>query len=326
MPSSQRLLTVALPTRNGARHLGETLRSILAQDRAEFELIVADDRSVDDTVQIVRSIAGDRAHVQVNSERLGLAGNWNRCLERARTPWVNVFHQDDVMRPGHLEAQLQVISGNSSLGMVCSGGDVIDDDGSQVSSTVVEWPAIRDHDEFFAPGAFVRELAYSNPVRCSAVSLRRSAHAELGGFDPDWRYAVDWEFWARLARRYPIAWIHQPTIAVRWHPASETHTFKTGTLDLDEQKRLIARIFEFDGDRLPDAPSLRRLADRRLARGYLNRAYEAARGGDSVLARRCLGQSIRLWPGIIGRLALDPRLAVRLSIGMLRSRSGVQSR
>src|SRR4051794_14132307 len=88
LPSSPRVrpvpdrpqMTVAIPTCNGARHLAVALRGILAQEGVEFELVVSDDRSEDESLAIVRAEAGDRARVFVNGERLGLAGNWNRCL------------------------------------------------------------------------------------------------------------------------------------------------------------------------------------------------------------------------------------------------------
>ena len=93
-------LTVALPTFDGSRHLGDALAGILEQQDVAFDLIVSDDRSDDETLAIVRERTGDRARILVNSERLGLAGNWNRCVELSRTEWVAIFHQDDVMRPG----------------------------------------------------------------------------------------------------------------------------------------------------------------------------------------------------------------------------------
>ena len=74
-------LTVALPTCNGARHLRDALASIKSQSDVAYDLIVSDDRSDDDTLACVQEEVGDRARISVNSERLGLAGNWNRCVE-----------------------------------------------------------------------------------------------------------------------------------------------------------------------------------------------------------------------------------------------------
>lgn len=319
------LLTVAIPTCNGARHLPDALRSILAQDGADFHLIVSDDRSDDETPEIARRFAGDRACTDTNPERLGLAGNWNRCIERSRTAWVAVFHQDDLMRPGHLARHLEVIrSAVTPPALIAGPAEPIDEQGRPVPPAIVEPGGLRavrsDPDgpgwTLLGPGEALPELAVANPLRCSAVTIRRAAHAALGGFDPSYRYAVDWDFWLRLARAWPIAWLSgPPTVAFRWHLASETHRFKTGTADLVEQERLLAGLYARDGASLPDAPALRRAADRRLSRAYLNRAYDAARSGDRRLSARCLRRAVRLWPGIAGRLLADPRLAARLVLG-----------
>ncbi len=316
MVDRRALFTVAVPTFNGARHLSEALRGVLTQEGVEWDLLVVDDRSEDGTLDVVREMAGDRARVVVNSERLGLGGNWNRCVALSETEWVSVFHQDDVMLAGHLAEQARVIAMRPDLGMVCSGGAVIDENGAAVVESVVEWPVVSGGDRVFEVGEFVRELAVGNPVRCSAVSLSRAAHEVLGGFDAAWKYAIDWEFWARMARRYPVGWRSRRTIAVRWHGASETHRFATGTLDLDEQARLIAEILGSSG--WLDASSLCQEAERRLARGYVRRAYQAARAGDGDLCRRAMGEAWGRSPGVVGRfLMTDVRGAGRVLGGLV---------
>jgi glycosyltransferase involved in cell wall biosynthesis len=87
---------------NGGRHIRETLKSILDQQGTTFNLVISDDRSDDETLQIVSEEAGDRARVVVNTERLGLAGNWNRCVAECQSPFIAIIHQDDVLLPGHL--------------------------------------------------------------------------------------------------------------------------------------------------------------------------------------------------------------------------------
>ncbi len=307
-------LTVALPTCNGARHLREALAGLREQSGVDFDLIVSDDRSDDDTPAIVREVFGDRARVSVNPERLGLAGNWNRCVELSRTEWVAIFHQDDVMRPGHLAAHLAAFEADPSTGLVASASGVGDAEAREVPASVVDPGGCGPADRVFAPGEFVAELAVGNPLRCSAVTINAAAHAEVGGFDPSYRYVVDWDFWLRVARLRPVAWLARPTVAVRWHPASETHRFATGTADLEETARLLDEMGRIDG---PDR-RLRAPADRRLARAYLNRAYLASKAGNLALARRCLARSARLSPSLLlGRVASDPKLAARLAAAMV---------
>ncbi len=307
-------ITVAIPTFNGARHLADALRGILAQQGARFELVISDDRSDDDTQATVTALAGDRARLEVNSDRLGLAGNWNRCLALATAPLVAVFHQDDLMLPGHLATHLAAFNTGGQIGLVASAAELVDTAGNVVAATTIERGGLGAADRTFAPGALLPELAVGNPLRCSAVTIRKDAAAEAGGFDPSYRYALDWDFWLRVARRRPVAWCAQPTVAVRWHPASETHRFKTGTTDLDEQVRLLGDLYASEGAAWPKARQLRRAADQRLARAFLNRAHELLKNGDPNLARQCLKHALSLSPGILAIIACDPRLAVQMTV------------
>jgi hypothetical protein len=99
---------------------------------------------------------------------------------------------------------------------------------------------------------------------------------------------------------------------MRWHSASETHRFKTGTADLEETSRLLDGLFHRGDGGIIDRDRRRRI-EHRLGRAYLNRAYEALRGGNPVLARRCLAQAISRRPGLLGTIALDPRLATMMA-------------
>jgi glycosyltransferase involved in cell wall biosynthesis len=307
-------ITVAIPTMNGARHLAETLSGVLRQEGVPFDLMVSDDRSDDETLALVRERAGDRVRVVINSERLGLARNWNQCVALSRTPLVAVVHQDDVLRPGHLAAHVGAFEGDPGVGLVASASGVIDAAGSPVPETVVGRGGLGPVDQTFLPGEALARLAAGNPLRCSAVTLRAEAHAEAGGFDPSLRYVVDWDFWARVASRWSLAWRAAATVDVRWHPASETHRFKTGTADLEESERVLdALLARLRGLSPPAAAAAGRVAHRRLGLAYLNRAYDGLKAGDGWLARHCLRKALRTDPRVVVTIAADPRLAVLMA-------------
>src|SRR5262249_53007717 len=159
---------------------------------------------------------------------------------------------------------------------------VIDECGSPVPATVVEPGGLGPVDRTYEPGDAIRDMAVANPLRCSAVTLAASAHAAAGGFDATYRYVVDWDLWLRVARSSSVTWLAHPTVLVRWHSASETHRFKTGTADLEETERLQERLFH-DEPKLDD--DQRCAMRRRLSRAYLNRAHLALRGGGPALSR-----------------------------------------
>ncbi|MGP0067034.1 MAG: glycosyltransferase [Isosphaeraceae bacterium] len=307
------ILTVAVPTCNGAAHLAEAIRSIVAQDGVALDLVVSDDRSDDETIDVVRAAAGDRVRIEINPERLGLAGNWNRCVALSRTPIVAVFHQDDVMEPGHLAAHTRAFEADERVGLVASASEVIDDRGETVPETVVGRGGLGPVDRILAPGELAPEMTAGNLLRCSAVTLRRAAFDDLGGFDASYRYVLDWEFWLRVSRRWKVAWLARPTVRVRWHAASETHRFKTSTADLDETVRVLEELFAIDLKDRPDAGVLRRAADGRLARAFLNRAHDALRAGRTDLARDALRRGVRLSPSLLGTILRDPRLGIPMA-------------
>jgi glycosyltransferase involved in cell wall biosynthesis len=303
-------LTVAIPTYNGAGHLADAIRSILSQEGIEFDVIVSDDRSDDETLAVVQKAAGDRVRIEVNSERLGLAGNWNRCAALARTPLVAIFHQDDVMMPGHLSAHHASFAADDSIGLSASASVVIDERGRAVSQAVVEQGGAGPIDRLYLPGQFARAMATGNPLRCSAVTLRVAAVEAAGGFDRNLQYVVDWDCWLRLSRKWSVTWLARPTVQVRWHPASETHRFKTGLADLDETARMLETLYGLDLKDDPDGIRLRPAAHDRLARAFLNRAHDALRAGLPELAREALMRGVRCSPRLVSTIIRDPRLAV----------------
>jgi glycosyltransferase involved in cell wall biosynthesis len=306
-------ITVAVPTCNGAKHLVETLRSILSQGGVPFDLLVCDDRSSDDTLEVVKSEAGDRARMVVNSERLGLAGNWNRCVAECGTPLVAIVHQDDLLLPRHLASHVQVFDSAANVGLVASGSTVVDDGGRSVPETVVGRGGFGPEDRVFQPTELLTLMAPENPLRCSAVSIHTKAHEEVGGFSPKLVYVVDWEFWLRVSQRWSLAWLARESVAVRWHPASETHRFKSGSLDLEETDQVMKQAFARLRSESVDVTALEYESQFRLGRAYLNRAHVALRAGDGRLSRRCLGHALSLRPALLRTILADPVLAAQMS-------------
>ena len=124
---------------------------------------------------------------------------------------------------------------------------------------------------------------------------------------------MDWEFWLRVARRWSLAWRSTPTVAVRWHPASETHRFKTGVADLEETERVFkSALTDLESRSVPTA-DVAAVGRRTLSRAYLNRAHVALKAGNGALGRDCLRRSFRLWPGVFRVIATDPRLAAQMA-------------
>ena len=90
-------LSVCIPVYNGEAYIGETIGRVLKQTYQDFELIVVDNASTDSTVRIVEAIQDKRIHLFVNERNVGMAGNWNRCLEKVDTEYIQILCADDII-------------------------------------------------------------------------------------------------------------------------------------------------------------------------------------------------------------------------------------
>ncbi len=194
MPS----ISVVMPVREEARHVGEAIDSILAQSWPDFELIAVDDGSTEDTARILDAYAGRDARVKVlrNDRPLGIAAALNRGIQASRAPLIARMDADDVSAPERLERQKLFLDTHPHVVLCGSGTRLIDQRGR-----VVDTCAVATGD------ATLRAmLPRANAFRHGTVMFRRreAENAGLYSADPAWWCAEDYEFCVRIAARHEI--------------------------------------------------------------------------------------------------------------------------
>lgn len=208
-----------MPTFNGARHVAEALESVLAQTYDDFELIVVDDCSSDDTWDIVQAVDDPRIARHRNEHNLGAEGNWNRVVGLARGTYVKVMGQDDVLRNDCLQAEVSILDdpAHADIDIVSSARTIIDDWGDPVGSPRGFRGASGRIDGVRAIRACVR--AGSNLVgEPSAALVRASALERAGGFRGE--YVIDLDMWFRLLHHSDLYFVEEPLCSFRISGAS----------------------------------------------------------------------------------------------------------
>src|SRR5919198_3077073 len=137
-------ISVCIPTCNGAEFVAKAVESVLAQTFTDFELLIVDDNSADTTVDIVRSFTDPRIRVHQNGKRLGIPGNWNRCLSLAQGEYICLFHQDDLMLPENLACKVRVLASDTTVGFVHSAAEILIETSAPVK--LDNWIEGADHD------------------------------------------------------------------------------------------------------------------------------------------------------------------------------------
>src|SRR5687767_1145419 len=122
-------VSVCIPTFNTARYLREALDSVLDQSFPDYELVVYDDGSTDDTPVVMESYPASHVRYVRSEKNLGQAGAWNRCVELARGDYVALLHADDRYLPGFLEDRVATLNRHREVGMAFGAVMLIDENG-----------------------------------------------------------------------------------------------------------------------------------------------------------------------------------------------------
>lgn len=192
-------VSVCIPTFRGEGTIGAAIRSVLAQTFADFELIVVDDGSPDNTKSIVESFTDPRVIYVRNENNLGPQGNWNRCLELAQGKYFKLLPHDDLLHPRCLERQIAVLDSDQIEGvaLVFSARDVLSPGGSVLTHR--GYPNGRE-------GPIDRNVVRRACVRRGtnllgepgAILFRKSLADRIGVFDATNPYVIDLDYWFRL--------------------------------------------------------------------------------------------------------------------------------
>lgn len=215
-------VTVLMPTYNVASFVKESIKSVLNQTYSDFELLVIDDCSTDNTIEVVRSIEDSRMHIVQNEKNVGLAENLNRGLALITTEYVARMDGDDIAEPFWLEKEVAVLDANPEIG-ICSTG--FERFGSVKS--LVRFP--ERHEDIMANMLF----------ECSVIvpTFRMSLYRDHGlRYSTEAFPAEDYRFWAECLRITKIYNIPETLFHYRMHPA------QICTARREEQQRKVAEV------------------------------------------------------------------------------------
>jgi len=220
-PGSTPRVSVCIPAYRGAAHLKASIESVLGQTCGDFELVIVDDHSPDDTFAIASSYRDPRVRCLRNERNLGAEGNWNRVLEEATGHYVKLLPQDDVLEPSCLQRQVDVLDADvrEEIALVFCARTIIDGTGRKV---LVRRP-FGSTPRRLTGGALFRRCLYrgTNVIgEPGGVLFRRSLAEKVGLFDARFPYVVDLDYWLRLLAHGDGYYVPEALIAFRVSPGA----------------------------------------------------------------------------------------------------------
>jgi glycosyltransferase involved in cell wall biosynthesis len=294
---SQPSVSIIIPAYNQAHFLAEAIDSALAQTARDFEVIVVDDGSTDETAAIIQAYADQVSAIW--QENQGLAGARNTGIRAARGHFVALLDSDDAWLPTYLENMLAVATKRPEAAVYYCGVSYMDTAGQETpqpgSNLVVP------------PGEMYQTLLRANFLVPSTILMRREAVSSVGLFDPAFRRLQDWELWLRMLRQgYTFAGLPDRLVRYRLHDSS----LSTNPAD-GQQAAMALAVKHFGPD---DGQPVGWTADKRRMFGGVYRYYALTtsliRSADWQACAHYLGQAFLIDPTLTDDIPLFYELAL----------------
>jgi glycosyltransferase involved in cell wall biosynthesis len=268
------VITVAVPLYNKAGTIHEAIASALSQSVREFEIVVVDDGSMDDSAARVRELDDPRV-VLIAQLNAGVAAARNRALDAARGPFVAFLDADDVWRPDHLRHLLELTRRFPQA--VLFGNRFVEFSGGSVPAGSDRPPTYSLLDEFFAAWAYGPQ-----PFFTSSCMVKREEALAAGGFPAGHSRGEDLALWIEIAARHPVAVSSYVGCGYRRGPDALTARLVT---EPDISMRTLDRLIAED---VGWTPTRKRHAREYYHRIALAHCLDALRAGDMAAAQRFL--------------------------------------
>ena len=279
-------VSVVIPAYNHAKFLKLAIESVLGQTWRDYEVVVVDDGSKDDTPAVAAQF-GDRIRY-VRQANKGMAATRNAALCHATGEIISFLDDDDVWLPAYLGSVLSEFESDPHVAAVHTGFQLTsDENGRDFPTQSVRTVPPQDLYGTLIEGGFFPP---------SSVSVRRSALDEVGFFDEHLQGYADWELWLRICRDRKFTGIPKVLVKYRIHAGGLSSNVDHMTQD---RLKAIGKHFGPPDGVVADWPVDKRRA---YAYAYRTAAFEYNMQGKTEEALRFFEQSISIWPDILARL------------------------
>jgi glycosyltransferase involved in cell wall biosynthesis len=301
------------------------------QTYPDFELVVSDNASSDDTAAVVTEFQDGRIQYFRNDRNLGMVANWNAGMRHARGAYVTLLEDDNWWHHEYVARAVSTLDRYPDIVFMHTALHLTDAQG-RVTQVFKRWRT----DRICEKRAELIDLMQGNKIFLSSVMARRSVIEALGLFDESIPFAPDWDLWLRAYTYYDGAYVAEPLVFYRQHEGNLTRQFLAQPSVLYEDHRYVIekalhRIGGVQGDSF--ARRARTLSSRWLTRWradiQVHRAWDTYLGGKFVQARHEAAAALQYDSTVLLRFPLR-FLVIALAVwgprGFGRSLAAMESR
>lgn len=246
-------VSVCIPIYNGEKYLKETLDSVAKQSFKNFELVISDDFSSDNSIEVIISVLKCFPNINYSiykNKKKGIGNNWNNCLIHARGEYIKFIFQDDLMYPNCLETLIRYLDLNNDVCLVSSKREIITDSSEYSKNWIKNFYSLQSNllnfeynkkfdKEVFQNWFFNKTMNIVGEPSC--VLFRKSIIKKIGLFNIHFKQYLDFEYWYRIAAVNKLVVLEDVLVKFRVH--DESASFKNSNFSLYKENMLYHRYF-----------------------------------------------------------------------------------
>ena len=234
------LVSICIPTYNGSKFIKEAMESAINQTYCNLEIVVSDDASQDNILQIIKNFEqkSDIPITFYHNEPKGIGANWNNSIRKSKGKYIKFLFQDDVLQPTCIEEMVYVLERNKSLGLVASKRAFIIEK-SYLNEETKQWikgfgnlqealqlpleKGMRILDKKIFKSDFFLKHPLNKIGEPSVVLFKKDIVTEIGYFREDLKQNLDYEFYYRILKKYKIGVLEKKLVKFRLHQQQATN-------------------------------------------------------------------------------------------------------
>jgi len=280
------MISVIIPTYNRAAFISDAIQSVLRQTNKDFELIVVDDGSTDNSCDVIRPYA-DRI-TYIYQQNAGIAAARNAGIEHSKGKYVTFLDSDDIWLPTKLEKQVSFFKQHLDIGMVYADYGMFSEEGIIDSSHSSRKNLNISH----RSGYVFEELLMNCHIHTITVMVKREVLADVGLFDVNFATGEDYDLWLRIAAKYKVAYLPELVAMHRDHSLNITTTRLIA--ERPGEIQAVENALAMFPDKIKGIPSHR--VNLRISNTYLQTGFSAYKERKFSVARFHFRKCLSLQP------------------------------
>ena len=214
------MISIVTASYNYEQYIKETIQSVLNQTYQDWEMIIVDDCSSDNSINVIKSFNDERIKLFVNEKNLGLKGTVKRGIEEAKCDWIVFLESDDKITPDYLEKKIQIAKKYPEVNLIFNDCEFFGDEKKVYDYNNALKKTRKVNTERHYPSNMFWKFYQSNKIfTFSVVMAKRNELLKLD-FNPNLDYLLDWHLWIQMANLGKFYYINEKLTHWRLHKKS----------------------------------------------------------------------------------------------------------